>query len=241
MEKGFPTAPPPGIRGNRRILWQGRRLYLQEGTRITPLDTISEVAALPGMERTVQWAVDLALRRREEGLPLEEARRAPREVLAEGGQAGKDLHAFLVAYAQGEAPPLPEGEEARARSFMAWWRARSPRLLAAEETVAHPEERFGGRFDLLLEIGGKVVLLEAKRGRSSLKAHLQAGGYALALEAWWGIRPDQGLVLELGPERVREVEVNLKKARAAFLAALTVYRFAQSIEEKEVKKCPAPT
>uniref|UniRef100_A0A7C5VJP3 PD-(D/E)XK endonuclease-like domain-containing protein n=1 Tax=Thermus caliditerrae TaxID=1330700 RepID=A0A7C5VJP3_9DEIN len=218
-------------RGNLGVGLEGTRAFLLEGSRVVKeLVGVSQVLEVVARPRVVQWAVDLALDLVAQGASPEEARQAHAAVKRKASLTGQNLHRFVEAFLRGEAPSLPEGEEGKkAAAFAAWWREQRARVVALEEVVAHPAKGFYGRLDLLAEMGSRLILVDVKATSGFRpQGEIQLGGYALALEAWWGVRPEEGLLLRVKGEGVEARRVDLEAAREAFAAALTLYRFLEA-------------
>jgi len=59
---------------------------------------------------------------------------------------------------------------------------------------------------------------------------LQVGAYALALEAWEGIRARRGMIIRLGKDGSFETkEVDLRRAEEAFKGLLLVWRYLNGL------------
>jgi hypothetical protein len=152
------------------------------------------------------------------GMHLEESRKA--------AGAGSEVHDWIEAFLQGLPRGLPVNPlSMRAvQAFLNWWREEKREVLLSEEIVAHPELLYAGKVDLLLTDG---TLVDFKTSKALYpEQELQLGGYALALEAWQGIRPQKGLLVRIGKDGTAETkEVDLVAAREHFQHALALYRF----------------
>ena len=216
------------------------RLRGPDGERVLP--SVNQVLSILAKPRLQDWAIGLTVRRvlerytpgmgtEELALLLEEARKAPNEEAKRAQRTGTDTHSWIEGFLSTPhaPPPLPEEEEVRraVEAFLFWWRER-PRIPALREAiVAHPELGFAGRFDLLL---GDGTLLDFKTSRAIYPEYeLQVGAYALAIEAWEGIRARRGMILRLGKDGSFEAkEVDLKRAGEAFKGLLLVWHYLNS-------------
>ena len=217
------------------------RLQGPDGERVLP--SVNQVLSLLAKPKLQDWAMGLAMRKVLEGyvpgmgteelaLLLEEARKAPNEEAKRAQSTGTSVHAWIEGFllSPHTPPPLPEEEEARraVESFLFWWRER-PRIPALREAiVAHPELGFAGRFDLLL---GDGTLVDFKTSKAIYPEYeLQVGAYALALEAWEGIRARRGMILRLGKDGSFEAkEVDLGRAGEAFKGLLLAWRYLNGL------------
>lgn len=142
----------------------------------------------------------------------------------------------LNALASGEAVPAFDqmtGEErGYAEGVTAFWLDHEPKVIAAEAVVADLELGVAGRFDLLAEIDGRVVVLDAKTSKYlSAKFVAQIAGYALLLERSGYQKPETGAVLQVredGSYSLIEMEI----VEDDFTMALSVYRRAAEIKKR---------
>jgi hypothetical protein len=153
------------------------------------------------------------------------------------GTRGTAVHRHaLGALAGGAAVPafdqMTQEERGYAEGITAFWLDHQPKVLAAEDVVADVELGVAGRFDLLAEIDGKLVVLDAKTSKYlSPKFVAQIAGYAVLLERSGFPKPDVGAVLQVrenGSYALVEIEI----VEDDFLAALNVYRRAADIKKR---------
>lgn len=155
---------------------------------------------------------------------------------------GTNIHErIFLALATGKRPPslsaLSSTERAYGQAAIKWWRANDPVPLFAEHLTAHPELRVAGRFDLLCEIGGERVLVDAKtreKGQARRSDHVQLAGYELCNEACGIGTSDRQAILILKPDGT-PVEKRSKAEPADFLAALGAYRAGQELGKRMAK------
>lgn len=152
---------------------------------------------------------------------------------------GSNVHErIFLALATGKRPPslsaLSDEERGYGQAAIRWWRDREPEPERAEQVTAHLGMGVAGRFDLLAQIDGERVLVDAKtreRGQDRRSDHAQLPGYELCNVAC-GIGPsDRRLVLLLMPDgSYREIEC--VGTEADFRAALTAYRRGAKLEKR---------
>ena len=84
-------------------------------------------------------------------------------------------------------------------TFVAWWNATKPELIAMEFPVFSPKGKYAGRFDRIYKINGAITLLDIKSS-SSIHEHfpLQFASYARAVEEITDIKIEQTACLQLG-------------------------------------------
>jgi hypothetical protein len=203
------------------------------------LPSVTRVLSVIAKPKVNAWAMDLMARHILENyspgmsaedlaLLVQKARGAHLEESRKATGAGSEVHDWIEAFLKGEPRGLPlDPSSAEAvRAFVDWWREEKREVLLSEEIVAHPELLYAGKVDLLL---GDGTLVDFKTSKALYPEHeLQLGGYALALEAWEGIRPRRGLLVRIGKDGTAETrEVDLEAAKEHFRHALALYRFLE--------------
>ncbi len=212
---------------------------LQRDGREHVLPSVTRVLSVIAKPRVNAWAMDLMARRILDGyspgmsaedlaLLVREARGAHLEESRKATGTGSEVHGWIEAFLKGvprELPLTPSSIKA-VQAFLDWWREERREVLLSEEIVAHPELLYAGKVDLLL---GDNTLVDFKTSKALYPEHeLQLGGYALALEAWEGIRPRKGLLVRIGKDGGLEIkEVDLEAAKEHFRHALALYRFLE--------------
>jgi hypothetical protein len=100
---------------------------------------------------------------------------------------GLNVHALLQAYMETGAAPNPaehpQEHHGYIRALTRWLREVDPEPVAVELLVAHPEDRYAGRLDLIGTAGGQTILWDAKTQEKCgiyPGAHLQARLYERA-------------------------------------------------------------
>ena len=163
-----------------------------------------------------------------------------REVWKAKADTGTRIHAHASDWALGKWVDVLEQDEAYLDAFSAFINANKPKWIETERAVVH-SAGFGGRFDLIGEIGGVPTLLDVKTGKPyPLELSLQLSGYrfaeamivynkagvAVGVEPMPYIERCGGLYLsDDGTATFVEVKAD-EEAFAAFLHLLEVRRFA---------------
>lgn len=85
-------------------------------------------------------------------------------------------------------------------SFVKWWRLVNPELVKAEFVVFNEEEGYAGTVDILVRIGGKLMLIDIKSGQSVWPEYeLQLSAYRRCLLEEYG---QMGMaILQVGYKR----------------------------------------
>lgn len=170
---------------------------------------------------------------------LREAKLRWTDVRDRAALRGDNVHErIFLALATGSAAPsladLSEEERGYGQAAFAWWRDRSPEPVAAEQVTVSYDKRFAGRFDLLADIDGERVLVDAKTrqsGRDRKSDHVQLPGYEDANIAC-GIGPsDRRLVLILMADGAYR-EVDAVGTREDFYAALVACQTGKSVDKR---------
>lgn len=152
---------------------------------------------------------------------------------------GTNVHELIfLALATGERPPslakLSAEERAYGQAAIRWWRDNDPTPLYAEQVTYHPELRVAGRFDLLCEINGERVLVDAKtrdKGVARRGDHAQLAGYELCnVECGIG-GSDRQVALLLKPDGTYDAHDSVGEPED-FLAALDAYRRGEALGKR---------
>jgi hypothetical protein len=90
-------------------------------------------------------------------------------------------------------------------SWLVWVDTRRPVFEAAEMTVWSMDLGLAGTLDSLIELDGKVTLVDYKTGRyaGGLKDRLQQAAYSLAAFDSYGLEVDAALILDLPKDKQR--------------------------------------
>ncbi len=203
------------------------------------LPSVTRVLSIIAKPKVSAWAMDLMaqhiLDNYSPGMSLEdmallaqEARGMHLEESRKATGTGSEFHDWIEGFLQGLPRGLPVNPSSMraVQAFLDWWKEEKREVLLSEEIVAHPELLYAGKIDLLLTDG---TLVDFKTSKALYREYeLQLGGYALALEAWEGIRPQKGLLVRIGKDgSVETKEVDLEAAKEHFRYVLALYRFLE--------------
>lgn len=210
---------------------------LNDGTGEVVLPSVTGVLSILAKPKVSAWAMDLMAKHivenYEPGMSVEDlemlvadGKRAHLEESKKATDTGSEVHDWIEAFVSGQVKEFPEDAKARAaiERFIDWWHERDREPLLSEEIVAHPELLYAGKVDLMLADG---TLVDFKTSKALYREHeLQLGGYALALEAWSGVKAKRGLLVRLGKDGSFEArEVALEEAKEVFASLVRVYSF----------------
>jgi hypothetical protein len=210
---------------------------LQKDGQERVLPSVTRVLSIIAKPKVSAWAMDLMaqhiLDNYSPGMSLEdmalltqEARGMHLEESRKATGTGSEVHDWIEAFLQGIPRGLPVNPSSvkAVQAFLNWWKEEKREVLLSEEIVAHPGLLYAGKVDLLL---ADKTLVDFKTSKALYPEYeLQLGGYALALEAWQGIRPRKGLLVRIGKDGTTETkEVDLEAAKEHFQHALALYKF----------------
>jgi hypothetical protein len=232
-----------------------QRRYMVEGERTVSVSTIAKyidpdptgllywssgltcegIAELAGQGGDLSWlntggSIQAALR---------DAELTWKDIRDKAATRGTAVHELILA-ALANRTKLPDlslltdEERGYGQAVLRWWNDRGPRPILTEQMTASASFGFAGRFDLLCEIEGERVLLDAKtraRPKDRLSDHVQLAGYQLANAESGHGRADRELILILGPEG-EYLEVDGQAEEDDFLAALSVYRAEKDLAKR---------
>jgi len=161
---------------------------------------------------------------------------------------GTNVHELIfLALAQDKRPPslerLDGDERGYGQAAMRWWRDNDPTPLYAEQVTLCHTHGVAGRFDLLCEIDGERVLIDAKTRESGADRkgdHAQLAGYEMCNQACGIGSSDRQLALILKPDGTYSECEGLAE-KADFLSALEAYRRGGALDKRmrEAKKVAA--
>jgi hypothetical protein len=197
--------------------------------------TCEGVAELAGQRGDLSWlntgdSIKAALR---------EAELTWTDIRDKAATRGTAVHELILAAlaTRSKLPDLSdltEEERGYGQAVLRWWNDRDPRPILAEQMTASAERGFAGRFDLLCEIDGERVLMDAKtraRPKDRLSDHVQLAGYEIANQESGHGESDRHLILILGPEG-EYAEVEGVATDDDFLSALSVYRSEKALAKR---------
>lgn len=129
------------------------------------------------------------------------------------GDRGHKVHQSITKLLQGEGlsidssvensetgklEPIKLAEYEAVMSFVDWFKATNPKVLANEEVLFNEEHQFAGTMDFLCEIEGETWLIDFKTSQYIWPSHeIQIASYAHTLPQM----PDKMAVLQLGYKR----------------------------------------
>ena len=159
-----------------------------------------------------------------------------RHVRDRAAERGTNVHErIFAALAISDRPPslaeLSDTERAYGQAAFAWWRDHEPEPIHVEQVTASLEDGIAGRFDLLCEIDGERVLVEAKtreKGEARKADHVQLAGYELCNRVCGLGVSDRRLVLLLKPDGTYEQRTGVA-TEDDFIRALAVHRAGQGL------------
>lgn len=203
---------------------------------------IAELARLTLPSGDHSWLLtqeSIAAALRDAGLTWEQIR-------DRAAERGTNVHELIfAALSYDQRPPslaaLSESERGYGQAAFAWWRDREPKPVKAETVTADVERGVAGRFDLLCEIDGATVLVDAKtreRGNVRKADHVQLEGYELCNEACGIGGSDRRMVLVLRPDGTYAEHIGAA-SHHDFIAALEVYRRGTSLGKRMAEKAVA--
>lgn len=197
-----------GVLDKPALVWWGMRVGVEGACRLQdagelPADPDKAVKALTAKKLTVNHVKTRAATR------------------------GTSLHDALEAYMRDGTVPMPAGFPEADRGYVrALAKAMldlNPVPLAMEVVVGSAAHGFGGRYDLLCELGGNQVRLDLKTGKRVYEtAHLQLAAYELAALEMGETRSDYQAILRLGEDGAFEFTVG-RADPAEFLAVKAAY------------------
>ena len=218
----------PGVTGLLNTLWKGHALDAWKDK------TIAEAAVALYRKGIMDELTDpMAV------AAIREAVKEPRMVAA---RLGSEIHAMAEDL---HADRQPEGSELAykyASTYWTWWKGSGWRLRLSEAIVVNPSQNYGGTFDLLAyDQDGKTVLADIKTGGVWREAILQLTAYGLCpLVSPMGSdkvypmpMPDRYVVLDVKPEGVRPIDINVGQAEMmAWADVLDLVKWQNSVKGK---------
>ena len=218
----------PGATGILKTLWKGHGLDAWRDKTIaeTAVDMLSN-GVPDGMTRPMLVAA------------IREAVKEPRMVAA---RLGSEVHRMADELNHGRTPVGDAKALSYASAYQEWWQASGWRLRLSEAIVIFPSQGYGGTFDLLAyDQDGKTVLADVKTGSVYAEAILQLTAYGLCpMVSPMGSdtvypmpKPDRYVVLDVKPEGVRPIEINVGQVELmAWADVLDLYNWQQTVKGK---------
>lgn len=195
-----------------------------QSTRLTSVTT-----AIRPLDHEPDSLIRWAVRQCEAGLDWAQVRDAR-------AKAGTNVHKHaLHALATGKPLPdfdaLTEEERGYALGVLAFWHEHEPVTEYAEQVVYSAEHRVVGRLDLIADIGGRRVMVDAKTSETGfvpVKHHAQGPLYDVCARECGIGGTDAQFILMVYPDGRYELIESLGTHEGA-LCALATYREAQRI------------
>lgn len=221
-----------------------QRRYMVDGKRLPSVSTVAKYLD-PSVDGLLYWSAGLTC----EGVAqlaqqsgsidwinsgeqikqaLREAELTWKDVRDQAAQRGTNVHERIFA-ALSDRRTLPDlsalsaEERGYGQAAFKFWADVDPAPIMAEQMTAG--DGFVGRFDLLAEIDGQTVLVDAKtrqKPSDRISDHVQLAGYRLALEHSGQPTPDRLLILILMPDG-EYLEVEGEASDEDWLTALSAY------------------
>ncbi len=228
-----------------------RNRYIIEETGKSPVGTTTVLATL-AKPALMTWPMFEAIAHLKVNVgDFEGASKAYLKKSDSGKDTGTAIHSLIEAFLLGEPQkPTPDAEPAY-RAFVEWHKDKKIRTLATEQIVYSKQHDYCGTFDALLDIGGKVVLVDIKTNNASRTAplgiypehFLQLGAYSLAYTEESQQPIDDIQVIRVGKDGVvntltaSELGLTIEQCEVGFTQVLGAYRFitplAKTLKDKK--------
>lgn len=224
-----------------------RRRYLVDGE---PVPSVTQILGVLDKPALVWWAMRVGV---EGACELQESGSLPADpdlavkaltarkltvnhVKTKAATRGTSLHDALEAYMRDGSVPMPAGFPEEDRGYVrALARAMldlRPEPLRTEVIVGSAEHGYGGRYDLLCEMGDRTLRVDLKTGKRVYEtAHLQLAAYELAAVEMGEEPTDEQAVLRLGEDGEYEFVVS-RAAPADFLAVKAAFDAVQGLKRE---------
>jgi hypothetical protein len=148
-------------------------------------------------------------------------------ILKAAAARGTAVHFAIEIFANYGAIEIAPELQGYFNAFLDWCGKYSPKILASEYRTYHPIYWYAGTLDLIVEINGRIILVDAKC-TAELKSYLvslQDAAYAEAASQH-GIRIDGIAALHLRRDGTYTFEeYNQKEAFNMFLSCMTVQNY----------------
>lgn len=156
---------------------------------------------------------------------------------------GTVTHEMIKAHVSGEgAPSFPDadaetldGARACFSRWLAWFVRNDPEKIAAEQSLVDDDLGYGGTFDFLCRIDGRVVLVDWKTGRDVYDDVVYQLGAYDNLVTKHGLTPTDGALVVNIPQDgdVQAIEVPTRQVAAGFAgfkSMLQIYKARADIK-----------
>lgn len=113
----------------------------------------------------------------------QEALAEPTKQSTSAKSRGTAVHDIVEAYENtGKVAGLEGPFQGYARAFESWINSNDIKVIGHEQTVKSEKYHYAGTLDLLVEVNGKLTLIDVKTGKDIYpEAHLQVSAYKQAL------------------------------------------------------------
>ncbi len=220
----------PGVTGLLNTLWKGHALDAWKDKTLAECAVKIMRDAPPVIAAMTDAQLVAAIR---------EAVKEPRMVAA---HLGSEIHQMAEDW---HADRIVQGSDLAMKylaAYAEWWQGSGWRLRLSEAIVINPSQNYGGTFDLLAyDQDGKTVLADIKTGGVWREAILQLTAYGLCpLVSPMGSdrvypmpMPDRYVVLDVKPEGVRPIDINVGQAEMmAWADVLDLVKWQNSVKGK---------
>jgi hypothetical protein len=205
---------------------QGKHQYLVTDTELklknAPMRGVTDIKrtiiAKPGLMR---WPMDMAIKHiktvigkvdcdmpEEVDAMLEQAQRAHTHKSDKGKDIGTEVHAAIERYLKGDVVGSLTNEAVKSfGAFVDWFTNTNAKKVAVEQAVYSRERQYCGKFDAILEIDGKTVLVDFKTTNVSAYA-LKKG------KEWTGLYPEDFMQLGFYSKAYKEANIEIDKVNS---------------------------
>lgn len=231
---------------------KARNRYLIEGDGRSPVGVTTILSKTLAKEALMTWPLNEALKFIKTNCEvdggiyqlttkgLEEASKAYLRKSDTGKSTGTAIHASIEALLTNKSFTTPPEAEKGVKSFVKWFNEHSISPMAVEQIVYSKKYDFCGTYDSMLDIDGKVTLVDIKSTNSSRSAprgiyaehFLQLGAYSLAHHEENPLeRIERLMIVRVGKDGVLntmtndELGLSIEKCEKTFLSVLEAYRF----------------
>ncbi len=238
-----------GIMDKPALKWSSAKIAAQ--TAVDHMDTMYEIAS--SYRDTLLKSknpdnVELGLNGPDEDVYAHWCRGSFDRVWREKANRGTRVHDVAERWVKGETVEVPLSDQGFVDALESFFTTHKPKVLMSERVVVHLILEYGGRFDAIMEIDGKLYLIDFKTGNEyTLETAMQAAAYmngALTVYDAEGTQTGIELLPELDGARIvylREdgtfslvdpfAHVSQADAMKAFTAALQLYRITNHINK----------
>ncbi len=199
------------------------------------------VRAASSKEGLIQWSANEAVKfvekhlkkikhiddLKEFGSVLDEAKTAWKTIRDKAGDKGTNVHLTIADYVDDciESKEVFElTETSRISAFSKWAIQNKVQFLKSEVRLTSETHWFGGKFDLLFEMDGKIWLGDIKTSKSVYPDnYAQLGGYNILCKEN-GLEVDHRCILHLTNELEVHPSYDTKRDEEYFISCLNIYK-----------------